>query len=62
MRRLRISPFVKFPPHLLAESRLQRAMLFELGYTVGEFLLQGVGNYRLDDVLSGYATKAARVL
>ncbi|WP_322999262.1 hypothetical protein [Castellaniella sp.] len=28
-------------PDMLAESRLQRAMLFELGYTVGECLLQG---------------------
>ena len=36
-------PIREIPPHLLAESRLQRAMLFELGYTVGEFLLQGVG-------------------
>ena len=30
------------PSELLAQSRLQRAMLFELGYTVGELLLQGV--------------------
>lgn len=29
------------PPALLAQSRLQRAMLFELGYTVGERLLKG---------------------
>lgn len=29
------------PPELLAESKLQRAMLFELGYTVGERLITG---------------------
>lgn len=29
------------PQDLLAQSRLQRAMLFELGYTVGEQLLRG---------------------
>ena len=29
------------PATLLSQSRIQRAMLFELGYTVGEFLLSG---------------------
>lgn len=32
----------KISPELLAKSRLQRAMLFELGYTVGECMLQGM--------------------
>lgn len=32
----------QIPSGLLAQSRLQRAMLFELGYTVGERLLQGM--------------------
>lgn len=32
----------QIPSELLAQSRLQRATLFELGYTVGEHLLQGV--------------------
>lgn len=30
------------PPSLLSHSKLQRAMLFELGYTIGERLLTGV--------------------
>ncbi|WP_081695005.1 hypothetical protein [Bordetella trematum] len=30
------------PPDALTQSRLQRAMLFELGYTVGEHLLKGL--------------------
>lgn len=30
----------KIPPDLLAQSQLQRSMLFELGYTVGERLLK----------------------
>lgn len=34
-------PIRHIQPELLAQSRLQRAMLFELGYTVGECLLQG---------------------
>ncbi len=34
-------PICKIPPELLALSQLQRAMLFELGYVVGEHLLQG---------------------
>lgn len=35
-------PIREIPPDLLAESQLQRAMFFELGYTVGERLLQGL--------------------
>lgn len=31
----------ELPPDLLSQSKLQRAMLFELGYTVGEHLLFG---------------------
>ena len=34
-------PIRQIPQDLLARSRLQRAMLFELGYAVGEQLLQG---------------------
>ena len=37
----RAFPIRPIPPELLAQSRLQRATLFELGYTVGEQLLQG---------------------
>lgn len=34
----------QIPADLLAQSRLQRAMLFELGYTVGEHMLHGTSN------------------
>lgn len=34
-------PAQALPPALLSQSKLQRAMLFELGYTVGERLLTG---------------------
>lgn len=34
-------PIRPISPDLISESKLQRAMLFELGYTVGERLLQG---------------------
>lgn len=34
-------PVREIPSDMLAQSRLQRAMLFELGYIVGEYLLQG---------------------
>lgn len=35
-------PIRPIPQEMLAQSQLQRAMLFELGYTVGEQLLKGV--------------------
>lgn len=38
----RVFPIRPIPQDLLAQSQLQRAMLFELGYTVGEQLLRGV--------------------
>jgi hypothetical protein len=33
----------ELPPALLSQSRLQRAMLFELGYTVAERMMSGIG-------------------